>query len=66
MCEDTSSPVGESVDTTYLQILGQEKGEGNGSAARCGNLLLKYKGGFIDRISVRNQTNRREPEMQDV
>ncbi|MBE6685175.1 MAG: hypothetical protein E7592_05950, partial [Ruminococcaceae bacterium] len=26
-----------------LQILGQEKGEGNGSVARCGNLLLKHK-----------------------
>ena len=43
MCEDMSSPVGESVDTAYLQILGQEKGEGNGSVSRCENLLLKHK-----------------------
>ena len=25
------------------EILGQEKGEGNGSVSRCGNLLLKHK-----------------------
>ena len=31
------------MDTTYLQILGQEKGEGNGSVSRCENLLLKHK-----------------------
>ena len=31
------------MDTAYLQILGQEEGEGNGSVSRCGNLLLKQK-----------------------
>ena len=43
MCEDTSPPMEEFVHSANLQILGQEKGEGNGSASRCGNLLLKYK-----------------------
>jgi DNA-binding transcriptional regulator YhcF (GntR family) len=33
----------EFVHSANLQILGQEKGEGNGSVSRCGNLLLKYK-----------------------
>ena len=43
MCEDTSPPMEEFVHSANLQILGQEKGEGNGSVSRCGNLLLKYK-----------------------
>jgi len=43
VCEDTSPPMEEFVHSANLQILGQEKGEGNGSVSRCGNLLLKYK-----------------------
>ena len=43
MCEDTSPPMEEFVHSANLQILGQEKGEGNGSVSRCGNILLKYK-----------------------
>ena len=43
MCEEMSSPVEEFVHSAYLQILGQEEGEGNGSVSRCGNLLLKQK-----------------------
>ena len=38
-----SPPLEEFAHSAYLQILGQEKGEGNGSVSRCGNLLLKHK-----------------------
>ncbi len=33
--------------SAYLQILGQEEGEGNGSVSRCGNILLKQKEVFL-------------------